>query len=83
MNIPTSLEKAIQHRVATGKYRNVGEVMRRALAALEEHERLVEAIRKKNTEAYSEYKRGESLDGEEVLARLETRAKSRSRRLAP
>ena len=77
VSLRPELERFVQERVASGRYRSAGEVLEAALSLLqerEEHEREQEAklaaLRADIEEGIASLERGEGVDGEEFFAKL-------------
>ena len=61
VTLDTKSETLIREKIASGRYRDEAEVIRAALQALEEHERL-EQLRAKIMAGFQEAERGELVD---------------------
>lgn len=81
VSLTPQLEEFIKRKVESGLYHTSSEVIREALRLLEEHDRFqemkLETLRKEIKSGIDSLDRGEGIDGEEVFARLERRAKER------
>jgi antitoxin ParD1/3/4 len=75
IQLKTEYEQFIQTRIATGRYENAEDVIAKALKLLEEWEKgyqeWEEETRKKIAIGLAQIERGEVLDGEVVMERLE------------
>ncbi|GAA6623667.1 type II toxin-antitoxin system ParD family antitoxin [Scytonema sp. NUACC26] len=75
IQLKAEYEQFIQTRIATGRYENAEDVIAKALKLLEEWEKgyqeWEEETRKKVAIGLAQIERGEVLDGEVVMKRLE------------
>lgn len=74
VSLPPELEKLVEAKVASGRYRSVSEVVEEALHLLEQQEISRETdlqeLRGRMDEALASLDRGESIDGEEFMQRM-------------
>lgn len=81
VSLTAELEALIAQRVESGRYLSASEVVREGLRLLEERDRLRDealvGVRRKIEEGLASLDRGESVDGEALLAELERRLASR------
>lgn len=73
VSLTPKLEKYIQRKVGTGRYTSASEVVREALRLLEqndERERELKEFRAELDRRIAEADAGDTIDGEEVFARL-------------
>jgi len=83
MTIPDRIERAIEERVASGRYKSRNEVLSKALSALEMWEEDTEAIRVAVARGIAQLDRGEGIPGDKVFARLKERNKSFRKKKSP
>jgi len=83
VNLTPELERIIQEKVASGLYNNQSEVVREALRLLVEHDRLREMHAKRLqaslAKGLAQADRGDTLDGEEVIAEMREFLRERRR----
>ena len=86
VSLTPELEDFVTGRVASGRYLTASEVVREGLRLLEErqhlHDEALAGVRQKIEEGLASLDRGEGLDGESVLAKLERRTASHRERAA-
>jgi antitoxin ParD1/3/4 len=75
VSLTPALEKLVQQKVESGRYRSASEVVREALRLMEEHDQIQnlhkDEIRKKIAAGMASLRAGRSVDGEAVFDRLE------------
>jgi antitoxin ParD1/3/4 len=67
----------VKKKVKSGRYGSASEVVREALRNMEQHEAAVERLRKDIQVGLDQIERGETVDGEEAIARILNRRKKR------
>ena len=74
ISLTPELEKLVQQKVKTGRYLSASEVIREALRLLKERDiqrqMRLEKLRREVTVGIEQSNRGETFDGEEVVAEL-------------
>ncbi len=71
ISITPKLSRYVNKRVASGKYTSASEVVRESLRLLQERDTARNSLRKAIEKGLEQARRGQLLDGEEVLADLE------------
>ena len=79
VSLTPELNEFVSSQVSSGRYQSASEVVREGLRLLQDHETALEAVRQKIALGLEQAKRGELLDGEEVMAELERRHAHRIR----
>lgn len=84
VSLTPDLSTFMRQQVERGRYQSSSEVVREALRALQDRERLRSAVakdlRRKIAEGLAAAEQGRVVDGDEAFAMLERRVKSRLRR---
>ena len=80
VSLTPELEKFVGRKVESGLYNNASEVVREGLRLLKEHDEIRSKWREQIERGWLQAQRGELVDGNEVLARLDTRLKARRSR---
>jgi antitoxin ParD1/3/4 len=84
VSLTPELDQFVSDRVASGRYQSASEVIREGLRLLEEREVVrqtaLESLRESIDAGLAEAKRGELLDGEQVMADLMRRHEERMKR---
>jgi antitoxin ParD1/3/4 len=82
VSLTAELEKFVQQRVATGRYQTASEVVREGLRLLEQQEREREAafvaLKEKLERASAQADRGQFIDPDEVLKKIDARKRQRA-----
>jgi antitoxin ParD1/3/4 len=82
VSLTPELDQFVQQRVATGRYQTASEVIREGLRLLEHQERDREAaflaLKKKLDRGAAQAERGEFVDPDEVLKKIESRKRQRA-----
>ena len=80
VDLPPELERLVDSKVQSGRYRSVSDVVREALQLLEQRDEMFtlrkEGIHRQIEEGWQSAQRGEFVDGEEVFDRLESELNS-------
>ena len=75
VHLTAELEQLVQDRVKSGRYNSASEVVREALRLLEQRDEVFslrkDALRKQIEEGWQSARRGEFVDGDEVLDRMD------------
>ncbi|WP_325078586.1 ribbon-helix-helix domain-containing protein [Sphaerospermopsis aphanizomenoides] len=71
IHLNSETEQLINYLLATGNYQDVDDIIDKALMLLIDRERRLEELRQKIDVGLAQIKRGEVVDGEVVMARLE------------
>ncbi len=75
VHLTPELEQLVQTRVKSGRYNSASEVVREALRLLEQRDEVFtlrkDEIRKKTEEGWQSATRGEFVDGDEVVDRID------------
>ena len=80
VSLTPELEKFVGGKVESGLYNNASEVVREGLRLLKEHDEIRLKWREQIERGWLQAQRGELVDGNEVLDRLDTRLKARRTR---
>ena len=82
VSLTPELEQFVQQRVATGRYQTASEVVREGLRLLENQERERDAafiaLKKKLERASAQADRGQFVDPDEVLKKIDARKRERA-----
>jgi antitoxin ParD1/3/4 len=82
VSLTAELEKFVQQRVATGRYQTASEVVREGLRLLEQQEREREAafvaLKEKLERTSAQADRGQFIDPDEVLKKIDARKRQRA-----
>ena len=80
VSLTPELEKFVGRKVESGLYNNASEVVREGLRLLKEHDEIRSKWREQIERGWLQAQRGELVDGNEVLTRLDSRLKARRSR---
>jgi antitoxin ParD1/3/4 len=80
VSLTPELEKLVESKVQSGRYRSASEVIREGLRLLDDQDRLraaqFEEVRRKIQTGIDQLDRGEGIDGEIILAKLKQKSEA-------
>ena len=80
VSLTPELEKLVENKVQSGRYRSASEVIREGLRLLDDQDRLravqIEEVRRKIQIGIDQLDRGEGIDGGTVLAELKEKSEA-------
>ena len=77
VSLTAELEKFVDRKVESGLYNNASEVVREGLRLLKEHDEIRLKWREQIERGWLQAQRGELVDGQDVLDRIDKRLKAR------
>lgn len=80
VHLTPELKRLVEDEVAAGRYASASEVIREGLRLLLEERRFREDVRAKLAEGLAQAKAGRLVDGDEAIARVSKRIRSRPKK---